>query len=121
MYPLGQALRRTSVFVAKKGNTNHFPVWYPSVQVAVELEGSGNWPKSLDAEKFTGSAFLLAIARVIQKKHSKVICTASLDCLDICLNGRIFRCSVMCPSDDLTKRKSIHSTLIQGVVTVCFH
>lgn len=118
VYPLGQALRRTSVLVTKRGDLTNFPMWFPCVELAIALEGSGNWPKSSNAEKLTGTAFLLAIARVLQKEYSNMICTASVDFLDICLNGRIFRCKVMCPSDDFIKRNAVHSTMMQGVTTV---
>ncbi|GLT39138.1 hypothetical protein SLA2020_133450 [Shorea laevis] len=143
--PLDSAFRFTSVFppephpLAKEKVDvarlqNFTPFCIQTLEVMVQLEGSGNWPMDDVSIEKTKSAFLLKIAESLQNSWG-MPCTASEEDVDVFLDGYAFRLRIMHErglslvkkevGSDITKRvsstdrklflQSQHASMINGL------
>ncbi|RAL52526.1 hypothetical protein DM860_017220 [Cuscuta australis] len=64
------------------------------LEVAIQLEGSGNWPLDEVAMEKTKSAFLIQIGESLHKKWG-MTCTATEDDVDVIMSGFAFRLKVL--------------------------
>ncbi|VVB10024.1 unnamed protein product [Arabis nemorensis] len=103
--PLDSALRFTSVFppephpvACEKIDARRLhkllPSCIPTMEVMIQLEGSGNWPIGDLAIEKTKSAFLLKIAENLQNVEG-IPCTATEDNVDVFMGGYAFRMRIM--------------------------
>uniref|UniRef100_A0A1J3J6H3 Nucleolar protein 6 n=1 Tax=Noccaea caerulescens TaxID=107243 RepID=A0A1J3J6H3_NOCCA len=103
--PLDSALRFTSVFppephpvAREKVDARRLhkltPSCIPTMEVMIQLEGSGNWPMGDLAIEKTKSAFLLQIAESLQNVE-RIPCTATEDNVDIFMGGYAFRLRIL--------------------------
>ncbi|KAL4354660.1 hypothetical protein GQ457_06G039830 [Hibiscus cannabinus] len=103
--PLDSAFRYTSVFppephpvankkvdVARLHNLTPFCV--QSLEVMIQLEGSGNWPMDDVLIEKTKSVFLLKIAESLQDNWG-LTCTASEEDVDVFMDGYAFRLRIL--------------------------
>ncbi|XP_064957513.1 uncharacterized protein LOC135581344 isoform X1 [Musa acuminata AAA Group] len=103
--PLDPALRHTSVFppqphpLAYEKGVNKKPsklatTSIQSLDVMIQLEGSGNWPVDRVAIEKTKSAFLLKIGESLQE-HSDALCIATEDEVNVLMSGYSFCLRIM--------------------------
>ncbi|XWS42061.1 hypothetical protein CRYUN_Cryun17cG0136500 [Craigia yunnanensis] len=103
--PLDSAFRFTSVFppephplANKKVDLarlhNFTPFCVQSLEVMIQLEGSGNWPMDDVSIEKTKSVFLLKIAESLQNNWG-MTCTATEEDVDIFMNGYAFRLRIL--------------------------
>ncbi|ESQ53434.1 hypothetical protein EUTSA_v10024292mg [Eutrema salsugineum] len=103
--PLDSALRFTSVFppephpvACEKIDARRLhklmPSCIPTMEVMIQLEGSGNWPMDDLAIEKTKSAFLLKIAENLQNVEG-IPCTATEDNVDVFMGGYAFRLRIL--------------------------
>ncbi|XP_021273608.1 nucleolar protein 6 [Herrania umbratica] len=103
--PLDSAFRFTSVFppephplankkvdVARLQNFTPFSV--QSLEVMIQLEGSGNWPMDDVSIEKTKSVFLLKIAESLQNNWG-MTCTATEEDVDVFMDGYAFRLRIL--------------------------
>ncbi|CAN0861852.1 Nucleolar protein 6 [Linum grandiflorum] len=102
---LDPALRATSVFppephplAIEKGTAAKLSKRTPSciqpLEVMIQLEGSGNWPKDEIAIEKTKSAFLLKIGESLQSNR-KMTCNATENDVVVFLKGYAFRLNIL--------------------------
>lgn len=105
VHPLDPAFRFTSVFPPKphplandKGDVSRLQKLMPSciqpLEVLIELEGNGNWPKDEIAIEKTKTACLLQIGESLQNTWG-MTCTATEDDVDVFMSGYVFRLKIM--------------------------
>ncbi|CAN8328094.1 unnamed protein product [Cochlearia groenlandica] len=103
--PLDSALRFTSVFPPEPHPVAYekidarrlhklMPSCIPTMEVMIQLEGSGNWPMDDLAIEKTKSAFLLQIAENLQKVEG-IPCTATEENVDVFMGGYAFRLRIL--------------------------
>ncbi|KAG9448910.1 hypothetical protein H6P81_008875 [Aristolochia fimbriata] len=102
--PLDPALRQTSAFppvphpLAYEKNSNRrlteFMTCIQSLDVMIQLEGSGNWPLVDVAIKKTKSAFLLKIGESLENRWN-MVCVASEDEVNVLMWGYSFRLRIL--------------------------
>ncbi|KAH1082116.1 hypothetical protein J1N35_021877 [Gossypium stocksii] len=103
--PLDSAFRFTSVFppephplANKKSDVarlhNLTPFCVQSLEVMIQLEGSGNWPMDDVLIEKTKSVFLLKIAESLQDNW-RITCTATEEDVDVFMDGYGFRLRIL--------------------------
>ncbi|XVF17901.1 hypothetical protein REPUB_Repub10bG0164600 [Reevesia pubescens] len=103
--PLDSAFRFTSVFppephpmANKKVDVarvhNFTPFCVRSLEVMIQLEGSGNWPMDDVSIEKTKAAFLLKIAESLQNNWG-MACTATEEDVDVFMEGYSFRLRIL--------------------------
>ncbi|XP_039128764.1 nucleolar protein 6 isoform X2 [Dioscorea cayenensis subsp. rotundata] len=103
--PLDPALRHTSVYpppphpLAFENSVSQKPPKFAttcihSLEVMIQLEGSGNWPLDNIAIEKTKAAFLLKIGESLQDKWG-VICDATDDEVNVLMSGHAFRLKIL--------------------------
>ncbi|XP_012491652.1 uncharacterized protein LOC105803799 isoform X2 [Gossypium raimondii] len=103
--PLDSAFRFTSVFppephplASKKVDVarlhNLTPFCVQSLEVMIQLEGSGNWPMDDVLIEKTKSVFLLKIAESLQDNWG-ITCTATEEDVDVFMDGYAFRLRIL--------------------------
>ncbi|KAI3768011.1 hypothetical protein L2E82_18441 [Cichorium intybus] len=140
--PLDSAFRHTSVFPPRshpllngtKVGNKMLSTCVPSLEVMIQLEGSGNWPMDDVAIEKTKSAFLLRIGECLQKDYGMKYCPSE-EGVDVFLSGYVFRLKILhergldlingqsesyqvkriSPTDKHLFLKSQHSSMINGL------
>jgi U3 small nucleolar RNA-associated protein 22 len=144
--PLDSAFRRTSVCppsphpLAYEKNANNrikkvSSTCIQSLEVMIQLEGSGKWPLDEVALEKTKSAFLLRIGESLQNNFG-IRCSATEEEVDVLLSGYAFRLKILHeralglskrqPGSDKAKKvssidktlfiRSQHSSMISGLL-----
>ncbi|KAL4582607.1 hypothetical protein LXL04_007163 [Taraxacum kok-saghyz] len=140
--PLDSAFRHTSVFPPKphplvngtKAGNKIISTSVPSLEVMIQLEGSGNWPMDDVAIEKTKSAFLLRIGECLQKDYGMKY-SPSEEGVDVFISGYVFRLKILhergldllngqsesyqvkrvSPTDKHLFMRSQHSSMINGL------
>ncbi|XP_076960700.1 uncharacterized protein LOC143637137 [Bidens hawaiensis] len=100
--PLDSAFRHTSVFPPRshplasgtKSGNRISSTCIPSMEVMIQLEGSGNWPMDDAAIEKTKTAFLLRIGECLQKDYGMKYCPSE-EGVDVFLSGFVFRLKIL--------------------------
>nr|GEX34116.1 nucleolar protein 6 [Tanacetum cinerariifolium] len=140
--PLDSAFRHTSVFPprphplangTKDGNKIN-STCIQSLEVMIQLEGSGHWPMDDMAIEKTKAAFLLRIGECLQKQHGIKYCPSE-EGVDVFLSGYVYRLKILhergldllngqaesyqvtrvSPTDKYLFLRSQHSSMINGL------
>ncbi|XP_042444358.1 nucleolar protein 6-like isoform X1 [Zingiber officinale] len=117
--PLDPAFRHTSVFPPQphplayetkygKKLPKSATTCIPTLEVMIQLEGSGNWPLDSVAIEKTKSAFLLKIGESLEERWS-ALCVAAEDEVNILMSGYSFCLRIM-------HEKGLNMLQTQGVV-----
>ncbi|KAL8250850.1 hypothetical protein R6Q59_034543 [Mikania micrantha] len=140
--PLDSAFRHTSVFPPKphslangrKSRDRIRSTCIQSLEVMIQLEGSGNWPMDDAAIEKTKAAFLLRIGQCLQKDYGMKYCPSE-EGVDVFLSGYVFRLKILhergldllngqaesyqvkrvSPADKYLFLRSQHSSMINGL------
>ncbi|KAL7606257.1 hypothetical protein Lser_V15G19682 [Lactuca serriola] len=100
--PLDSAFRHTSVFPPRphlvangtKVGNKIISTCIPSLEVMIQLEGSGNWPMDDVAIEKTKSAFLLRIGECLEKDYGMKYSPYE-EGVDVFLSGYVFRLKIL--------------------------
>ncbi|KAJ0526430.1 putative Nrap protein domain 1 [Helianthus annuus] len=100
--PLDSAFRHTSVFPPQphplangtKAGNRISSTCLPSMEVMIQLEGSGNWPMDDAAIEKTKAAFLLRIGECLEKDYGMKWCPSE-EGVDVFLSGYVFRLKIL--------------------------
>ncbi|XP_035833510.1 nucleolar protein 6 isoform X2 [Helianthus annuus] len=140
--PLDSAFRHTSVFPPRphplangtKAGNRISSTCLPSMEVMIQLEGSGNWPMDDAAIEKTKAAFLLRIGECLEKDYGMKWCPSE-EGVDVFLSGYVFRLKILhergldllngqaesyqvkrvSPTDKYLFLRSQHSSMINGL------
>ncbi|KAM0032496.1 putative Nrap protein domain 1 [Helianthus debilis subsp. tardiflorus] len=140
--PLDSAFRHTSVFPPRphplangtKAGNRISSTCLPSMEVMIQLEGSGNWPMDDAAIEKTKAAFLLRIGECLEKDYGMKWCSSE-EGVDVFLSGYVFRLKILhergldllngqaesyqvkrvSPTDKYLFLRSQHSSMINGL------
>ncbi|KAJ0534866.1 putative Nrap protein domain 1 [Helianthus annuus] len=140
--PLDSAFRHTSVFPPQphplangtKAGNRISSTCLPSMEVMIQLEGSGNWPMDDAAIEKTKAAFLLRIGECLEKDYGMKWCPSE-EGVDVFLSGYVFRLKILhergldllngqaesyqvkrvSPTDKYLFLRSQHSSMINGL------
>lgn len=123
--PLDSAFRHTSVFppmphplATNKEKRQYSDILVPTciqtLEVMIQLEGSGKWPIGEIAIEKTKSAFCLKIAESMQKRWG-ILYVAAEDAVDLLMAGFAFRLRILYEKDkSLIKKQGIFGVLPVG-------